>query len=330
MRRWLLIACLATSAGWGLGRILGERGLAASLLFYLPAPLVLLALALSAFLLRRSRRLWLPIAALAALPLLVLVQEQRWTKPALPAAPAGLPLSLLHWNVCRGYGGWQRIAAEIAAAQPDLAILSEVMTPADGETLARLLPLLPHKQYAEPMLVLSRHPLEPIQTLENGDGIRLYGLALDQDGAPWKFFALDVVGNPEISREPPLARLAARTRERQPDFMAGDFNTPRTSRLLSPLAPGYRHGYDLAGRGWSYTWPVFLPVLSLDHLYVRAAAVEVRGYQIDSSPISDHRLQRAVLHRRRQGDNAGSPALSEPDRELNSRAENVAALREDP
>lgn len=299
VRRWLLIACLAASAGWGLGRILGERGLIASLLFYLPAPLILLALALASILLRRQRQLWILMAALAALPLLALVQEQRWTASP-PAAPgAGSPLSLLHWNVCRGYGGWGRIAAEISAASPDLAILSEVMTPADGETLARLLPQLPHRQYAVPMLVLSRHPLEPIQTLENGDGIRLYELVLDQDGAPWRFFALDVVGNPEFPREPPLARLAARARERQPDFMAGDFNTPRTSRLLSPLDPGYRHAYDLAGHGWSYTWPTFLPVLSLDHLYLREATVEVADYEIDSSPWSDHRLQRALLYRRR-------------------------------
>lgn len=298
LRRWLLIACLAMSAGWGLGRILGERGLLASLLFYLPAPLVLLALAVAAFLLRRSRRLWLPVAALAALPLSVVIEEQRWTPPPAARQPAGAPLSLLHWNVCRGYGGWERIAAEIAAASPDLAILSEVMTPDDAETVARLLPQLPHKRYAEPMLVLSRHPLEPITTLERGNGIRLYELALDQDGVAWKLFALDVVGDPDYPRALPLGVLTVRTGERQPDFLAGDFNTPRTSRLLSPLDAGYSHAYDLAGHGWSYTWPTFLPVLSLDHLYVREASVEVKGYEIDSSPWSDHRLQRATLYRR--------------------------------
>lgn len=298
MQRVLVIACLSASVLWGLGRMLGERGLAASLLFYIPAPLVLLGLALAAVLVRRRRRLGLAVAGLALLPLIAVIEEQRWTAPPEPVPAAGPPLSLLHWNVCRGYGGWPRLAGEIAAGSPDVVILSEVMTAGDGEELARLLPQLPHRRYGFPMLVLSRYPVGPIKELAARSGIRIYELSLDQQGTPWSFFALDVAGQPSFPREPAIDQLASWVHQRQPDFLAGDFNTPRQSRLLSPLADGYRHGYDLAGRGWSYTWPTWLPVLGLDHLFVKSSAVEVATYEIASSPWSDHRLQRATLRRR--------------------------------
>ena len=298
MRIPIVIACLGASAAWALGRLLGERGLLASLFFYLPAPLIVLALAGSAWLLRRRPRLGLPLALLALLPLGATIAEQRWTAPQLAAPGPGAALSLLHWNVCRGYGGWGHIAAEIASGDPQLVILSEVMTPQDGEKLAGLLPGLPYRQYAFPMLVLSRYPLSRIETIERSEEIKLYALDLEQDGARWHFFALDVAGSAQIPREPALRRLSGAIAERRPDFLAGDFNTPRTSRLLTPPAAGYRHAYEIAGSGWSPTWPTLLPILAIDHLFVRNDTSEVSAYEIASSPWSDHRLQRAILRRR--------------------------------
>jgi endonuclease/exonuclease/phosphatase (EEP) superfamily protein YafD len=245
---------------------------------------------------RRHRRLWVPLVLLALLPLGATIAEQRWTTRELPGPGKGASLSLLHWNVCRGYGGWHRIATEIASGDPDLVILSEVMTVEDGGELAGLLPRLPYRQYAFPMLVLSRFPLAKVEQLERSEEIKLYALELEQDGARWSFFALDVAGSARIPREPALRLLAGAVAGRRPDFLAGDFNTPRGSRLLTPLAAGYRHAYDIAGSGWSPTWPTLLPILAIDHLYVEDDAVEVNAYA--SSPFSDHRLQRATLRRR--------------------------------
>ncbi len=147
------------------------------------------------------------------------------------------------------------------------------------------------------MLVLSQYPLDPIRLIHNGDGLRLYELVLHQENETWRFFALDVVADPEAPRAPGLRILAEKVRARQPDFLAGDFNTPRGSRLLSPIAAGYGHAYEIAGYGWSYTWPTLLPVMSLDHLFVKEAAVTLDHYEIGSSIWSDHRFQRATLRR---------------------------------
>lgn len=298
MRRTILILGFLAGIFWGMGRCLDEHGLLASLMFYLPAPLVVLALLLVAGLLRQKKWLRLGVVLLALWPLMVLVTENRWTaRPAASPETSGPTLSVLHWNVCRGWAGWPRLAGRIRDEAPELVILSEVQKRAHAEILAGLLPELPHTRYAVPMLVLSKYPLGEVRVLASKTGLRVYELELHQEEVPWRFVVLDVGANFELAREPLMKTLRSRLEERQPDFLAGDFNTPRKSRLLSPLAPGFVHAYDQAGQGWSYTWPTFLPVLAIDHLFVQPERVEVERYEIESSLWSDHRLQKAILNR---------------------------------
>lgn len=303
MRRTIVIVGLLAGIFWGMGRGLDEQGLLASLMFYLPAPLVVLALLAAAGVLRQGKWLRVGLALLALWPLGVLVQENRWT--ARPSAAStetsGPTLSVLHWNVCRGWAGWARLAGRIRNENAELVILSEVQKREHAETLAGLLPELPHVRYAVPMLVLSKHPLGEVKVLARATGLRVYELDLQQEEAPWRFVVLDVGANFELAREPLMKTLRSRLEARQPDFLAGDFNTPRKSRLLTPPAPGFVHAYEEAGQGWSYTWPTFLPVLAIDHLFVLQERVEVESYEIESSLWSDHRLQKATLKRRPTG-----------------------------
>jgi endonuclease/exonuclease/phosphatase family metal-dependent hydrolase len=81
-----------------------------------------------------------------------------------------------------------------------------------------------------------------------------------------------------------------------PDVVIGDFNTPRRASGLSPLAPGYVHAYDARGEGWSYTWPVPVPVVAIDQCIV-ASGVDVSKYRLVSTRASDHRLQEIELSR---------------------------------
>lgn len=295
----ILVPCLALGAAWCLGRLLGERSLAASLLFYLPAPLAAPALLAAAALLRRRRRYCLGLTAVAILPLLTVIQEQNWIRPRAAEAPRpGRVLSLLHWNVSNGHGGWDRLAREISRGQPDLVVLSEVKRAPQLEAALAALKEFPYHQLGRPLLVLSRYPLEAAERIHYGQGVLIYRLALHQETETWSFFVLDVGADPNVARAPAIAALRAEILEREPDFVVGDFNTPHDSRLFHPLAPDWSHAYDLAGQGWSYTWPSYLPVLSLDHLFVHDPAVQVDRYEIGTSPWSDHRLQRASLRHR--------------------------------
>ncbi len=76
----------------------------------------------------------------------------------------------------------------------------------------------------------------------------------------------------------------------RPDLIVGDFNAPRRSRALSELPTGYGHAYDTSGSGFSYTWPVPVPMYSLDQC-IHARRVTPIRYDLLQSVYSDHCCQ---------------------------------------
>jgi endonuclease/exonuclease/phosphatase (EEP) superfamily protein YafD len=97
-----------------------------------------------------------------------------------------------------------------------------------------------------------------------------------------------------VPRAPLLDQVLARIRERRPDLVVGDFNAPRRSRALARLPAGWHHGYEVAGRGWSATWPQPVPLLAIDQLLV-GPDWGVVDYRLLPGPGTDHRLQVAKL-----------------------------------
>jgi endonuclease/exonuclease/phosphatase (EEP) superfamily protein YafD len=117
-------------------------------------------------------------------------------------------------------------------------------------------------------------------------------LLLEWDGpaCPLKFLAADFTSRLEVHRDPQMRRLVAWIADLRPDLVAGDFNAPRRSLALSRLPPGYRHAYESAGSGWSYTWPVPVPVYAIDQ-WIHGPEVTPLDYRLESTTASDHRLQ---------------------------------------
>jgi hypothetical protein len=64
-----------------------------------------------------------------------------------------------------------------------------------------------------------------------------------------------------------------------PDIVAGDFNTPRGAGALSLLPHGLENAYTQAGWGPSGTYPRWLPVLHIDHVFV-GPRLRARSYGV--------------------------------------------------
>ena len=99
-----------------------------------------------------------------------------------------------------------------------------------------------------------------------------------------------MVSNVLVHRDPPLRQLIRLMEAHQPDIVAGDFNAPRRSLALDPLPVGFRHAYEVAGKGWSYSWPILFPVYAIDQCILGKRIVPIR-YELASSIHSDHRRQ---------------------------------------
>ena len=140
------------------------------------------------------------------------------------------------------------------------------------------------------MLLLAKGRITPESTgiLETGS---YYGLSRVQLGAREVLvLQADLNPTPIADRAPAATKLRALLADHagQPLSLVGDLNTPRESRQFDPLRRTYRHAFEEAGRGFADTWPLPLPVLSLDQVWV-GAPFAVAGCTHGFSVLSDHR-----------------------------------------
>ena len=112
---------------------------------------------------------------------------------------------------------------------------------------------------------------------------------------------VDIAAQLNLSRRQPLQELAdliERLSDR-PLIIMGDFNTPDDSVLFNPLRKHCRIAIRERGTGYAATWPMPLPVLTLDQIWVNEF-VNVSSCQYRWSVYSDHRraFSRVSFHAR--------------------------------
>jgi len=299
---WIRLGLLVTGwmvfLIWCIGQILRDSSWLSGLAFYLPSPclaaILLIAAGLSALKKWRESRVYLTLA-IAPIWAVVMIDNQ-WKKPVIPAISPAESLRIVHWNICHGIPGWKAQKAAIIALDPDLIVLSET-TPEVSEDLFPGYQTLPVNN----MLVACRMPIDPsprrLRTritasghLVSGGSVKAFLVTCPVGEDTLELMIADHTSNPRVWRDPELRRLTTAIEQHQPDIVVGDLNAPRRSLALQPLPNGYRHAYESAGTGWSYTWPVPFPCLAIDQCLLSASVTPV-SYQLKSTLLSDHRIQ---------------------------------------
>lgn len=210
------------------------------------------------------------------------------------AAPAagGQPVRLLFWNVA--YTGWTptRLARNVQSYKADIIALVETGADASGrvkywqDTLGGL-----HlSQFKYGMALASRFLIEAEDAIDIGNRGRCRHYRLDTGNRPLHVLLVDIKGNPMRSRQAPLELLFRRSRDfaSGQTIILGDFNTPSESCWFDPFREYFREAFDAAGIGYRPTWPVPLPVLQLDQIWISTRLQPIRlehGWSI----ASDHR-----------------------------------------
>lgn len=291
--RILLDGGLVVAAfGWVAGRLVGDQRLAAQWLSYLPGlPLALLA---GGWLLAR-RTAARPLRALAlmlcALTLADLLVFEARLRPPGPEHPDDL--AVVHWNIGRGRAGTDRILATLRADAPDLLLLSEL--PRDAGFTGRVAQAtgLTHVRVLQGLLLASRSPIHIREGRVDLRNARGWVADVEQGAARLRILLVDVQSRPDLDRRAMADDVAAWVAAQpagQPLLVVGDLNTPRRGESLAPLRGRLRHAYDVAGRGWPFSWPLPFPCYALDHIWF-SDGVEVAAFRYRFGLGSDHLRQ---------------------------------------
>ncbi len=107
---------------------------------------------------------------------------------------------------------------------------------------------------------------------------RVYVLLVDFDSDPFR------------SRSPAFAPLLKMIHAYAHTNLVvmGDFNTPLDSIFFEAFHPHLNHAFESAGNGFAESWPLPLPMLMIDHIWV-SKKIAVVNCNLNWSRYSDHR-----------------------------------------
>lgn len=290
---WLfLLPVPLLGLGWLLGWLLRDRADGIIWLYFIPAPAVV-ALGVLWFLftkrsVHRVLRFLVAMTSLAALAKMGLV-DFAW-HPDRPA-PEG-SLRIVHWNAAHTVFGFKPVLQAVKDDRADIVLLSESRESPDLAYFAERELGLPYAHQDQGMALLSRFPVAAGDVLPVANG-RAWHARVQTPSGPLDVMAVDLISHPLLDRRLPIDAVAAWAAARDssvPLLIAGDFNTPRDARVFRVLRADFRHAYEIAGRGWPYTWPLPVPVYAIDHLWV-SPGIAVHRYRLRAAKLSDHRRQ---------------------------------------
>lgn len=305
--RWL---AFGAGAGIGAGLLVRAGGWRDAVRltepFYYATPWPVMAglgamLAASAFLLGWRKRA-LAGMALAAGFAFIWMQHSLMRTPAAPGsawAVAGR-VRVAYWNANRPGPHPEKRIAFLQSLQADVLVVGESGVREDVDLPAAWQEGFPGKVLTiGPAGMLLVSPQAP-EHFESGslNGLGDYALArCAVGGRPLNLLMVDFHAPPTRSRAGAFRKLEELLRETADlpgRLVVGDFNTPRESPFFRPLRAQFRDAFESAGSGLAETWPVPLPVLSLDRIWVgpgwRALRCEL-GWSLQS----DHRAVVADL-----------------------------------
>jgi endonuclease/exonuclease/phosphatase family metal-dependent hydrolase len=281
--------------------------------FYATPPVVIVALPVMAGIWRLVARAW----KTAGVALLIAAGTGFWAYPSTwrhvaPAPPAAH--RLLFWNVSWGDAGWDALAAAIRAQRPDVVALVEARDgiPVSDDIAAyhaargaaaahmdafwkRMLPGYQVVTDPSGVAILSKYPLRAVDAhFLEGDYYTSFGdcltATLRVDETDLTVLVVDLHPPPHVSRREPLTALINLLADCDTDrvLLVGDFNTPPDSVHIDALRQSLDNAYEQAGDGYAATWPMPLPVLTIDQAWSRPG-VDVHRCAALWTSESDHR-----------------------------------------
>ncbi len=267
-----------------------------------PMPIIATAAVFGWFLLRKEtpRLKW--GSALVALTQLVLLGTE-WHS----ATPEEAPIKLAFWNVSSGGLGWDGITRQIQSWDADIVGLAESNLNSDfDDPLARRRFWIDRFEglnvirFPRGMRLITKYGGDEIARGRLGQKSN-YGVAkLQIDDRDVYVVMADLLSGPTLPRRPAfweLHKVLEALPADAPVILMGDMNTPTNSVHIDNLRTRFRNAFEEKGNGFYYSWPMPLPVLPLDQVWINDG-LKVGSCELDWTVRSDHRPLRATLELR--------------------------------
>jgi len=204
-----------------------------------------------------------------------------FNKASAPA-PTSVGLKTMFWNMAHHELPSEGLAKLVEKEKPDVAAFVEVgLLYGDPNPLLNA-PPAGYQMFRNPsgaIAIIVRGAVKEVRRTQLPVGTKFMEFLVTVDGIDWHVFIVDVLSKPNVERQSSLAAVLIQAKGRERTIVMGDFNTPITSIWFEPWKISFKHAYETAGKGLEETWPRWLPMLTIDHIWVSP----------DVAPVSFHK-----------------------------------------
>lgn len=202
-------------------------------------------------------------------------------------------IRLAVWNAARPRKGAAVLAGRLLDKEPDIAVFVEsgdLETAGVRRSVTERFEGYRSAAIGGGVTVFARGAIRRRGFHELGRRNRLVLFTVELARGSVEVAVADLTSNPFTPRRTAFEMLrdVVGSADPPPDAIVGDFNTPADSVWFAPLRRNYARAFETAGTGRDATWPRLLPLIAIDHIWVRN---EHAAHHADIVPLrgSDHR-----------------------------------------
>ncbi len=203
---------------------------------------------------------------------------------------------ILYWNVAKQKdNNWHVLEEVLKTHNIDVIILLETKELSQKQS-ANLKTILPNYQalyLLGNMFIAVKGQIEQLEyigenTMNPKSDFRINLVECRIDSTKYRLAAIDIYGNPIVSRKSAMRNIIDYSIENKADFIIGDFNTPYESVYFDRYKNDYNSFRDYQ-KGFTFTWPSILPLLEIDQVWLQKKhqPIQMKKYFYDNS---DHAM----------------------------------------
>ena len=156
------------------------------------------------------------------------------------------------------------------------------------EALTSKLPEYNFKTLKGSMLVGAKGDIELLDFKYGKNSYKVNLIKASTPAGQFKFIITDVTADIFVRKKTPLEFILNFSTRHDVDFIVGDFNTPYESVYFKDYADGF-NSFHHFNDGFSATWPLGMPLLEIDHVWLSKRHQPIALYKAYNS-YSDHAL----------------------------------------
>lgn len=165
---------------------------------------------------------------------------------------------------------------------------AEYVTPKDLDVLHKACPDYSFRKLYGYMLIGIKGEIKTVELHDEAKNYKFNYITATIDQSTQHIMLVDIYAAPFLNKEVPLNIIADFSSSHPTDIILGDFNTPFESVHFEKYKHRFNSFHDYSD-GATATWPVPLPVLEIDLIWISKKFRPVSLQKI-SYPISDHKL----------------------------------------